>query len=180
MSNLQLLQHALLLLAALFVTSAVQIGSVRFSRGSIGVVASLFLGFAAGVLVLLAGEIPFALWGSGGQADNICLGVSNAVLFVCSWYFYFHFINIGEASLRIRILREVAAAEGCQPDQLLAAYNSRVVLEARIERLVTDGQLLHREGRYHAGRPRMVLVAKVFAALRWLLLGEVSASEQGS
>jgi len=176
MSGYQLLQHAVLLGGALLVTGAVQILSVRLSRGSIGVVASLFLGFAAGAVVGIVGEFCLLVWGQGRVADNLCLGVSNAVLFVCCWYFYFHYVNIGEASLRIRILREVGALGGCVTEQLLAAYNSRVVVETRMERLVADGQLLFSQGRYHAGKRRMVLVAKAFAALRWLLLGRASFS----
>jgi hypothetical protein len=174
-SDHQLWQHALLLVAALLVTGAVQIVSVRFSRGSVGVVASLFVGFAAGALVGMVGELYLLIWGQGRAADNLCLGLSNAVVFVCCWYFYFHYVNIGEASLRIRILREVGAVGGCAPEQLLAVYNSRIVVETRMKRLVTDGQLLVSDGRYYAGKPRMVLVAKAFSALRWLLLGRASA-----
>lgn len=175
MSGLQLSQHALVLVVALLVTAFVQIGSVRLSRGALGVVSSLFVGFAAGLMVVVGGEMLLAYRGAGALQDNIALGVANIVLFVCCWYFYFHYINIGEASLRIRILREVAASSGCLPESLLAAYNTRVVVQARMERLVADGQLLHSAGRYHAGKPRMVLVAKAFAALRWLLLGKVSS-----
>jgi hypothetical protein len=174
MSGLQLFQHALLLFVALLVTGVVQIGSVRFSRGSIGVVASLFVGFASGLVVLIGGAIFLSVWGAGALKDNVCLGIANTVLFVCCWYFYFHYVNIGEASLRIRIMREVAAASGCSLKQLLTAYNTRVVVGARMKRLVADGQLIYSEGRYRAGRPRMVLVAKAFAALRWVLLGKAS------
>ena len=110
MSGLQLFQHALLLFVALLVTGVVQIGSVRFSRGSIGVVASLFVGFASGLVVLIGGAIFLSVWGAGALKDSVCLGIANTVLFVCCWYFYFHYVNIGEASLRIRIMREVAAA----------------------------------------------------------------------
>ena len=176
MSGLQLSQHALVLVVVLLVTASVQIGSVRLSRRALGVVASLFVGFATGLIVLVGGEMFLAYRGVGALQDNVALGIANTVLFVCCWYFYFHYINIGEASLRSRILREVAACSGCLPDHLLTAYNTRVVVEARMERLVADGQLLHSAGRYHAGQPRMVLVAKAFAALRWLLMGKASSS----
>jgi len=175
MSDINLSEHAIVLAFALLVTGIIQIGCVRFSRSTIGVVSSLFVGFVLGFIGLLSGEFFLASSGTGGLVDSICLGISNAVLFVCSWYFYFHYINIGEASLRIRILREIDAVEGCTPQQLFCVYNTRVIVETRMKRLVADGQLIHRQGRYYAGKARMVLVAKVFTALRWVLLGRASA-----
>ena len=170
----QLLAHLSVLVVALLGTALVQLLSVRLSGGRIGVVASLFLGFAAGLLVLLAGEVLVCVRAPGLLPDGIALAIANFVLFVCCWYFYFHFINIGEASLRIRVLREAARISGRPLEDLLAVYNVRTVVETRMQRLVQDGQLVMRGERYHAGKPRMVLVAKAFAALRWLLLGEVS------
>jgi hypothetical protein len=173
MSETQLSQHALILVFSLLVTGIVQIGIVRFSCCLIGVVFSLFVALALGLIVLVSGEIFLAVWGMGALTDNVCLSMSNTALFICFWYFYFHYINIGEASLRIRILREVASADGCLPEQLLYAYNTRVVVEARMQRLLANGQLLCIHGRYYAGKRRMILVAKAFTVLRWLLLGKV-------
>jgi hypothetical protein len=170
----QILAHLYVLVVALLCTALVQLLSVRLCAGKIGVVGSLFLGFAAGLVVLLAGEVLVCFRGLGLLADGIALGLANFVLFVCCWYFYFHFINIGEASLRIRVLREAARVSGRPLEDLLAVYNVRTVVETRMLRLVQDGQLVVSGDRYCAGKPRMVLVAKAFAALRWLLLGEVS------
>jgi len=170
----QLSAHLTALVVALLCTALVQLLSVRLSGGRIGVVASLFLGFAAGLLILLAGEVLVCSQGPGPLADGVAVAVANFVLFVCCWYFYFHFINIGEASLRIRLLREMARVSGGCVEDVLAVYNVRTVVETRMQRLVDDGQLVLVGERYRPGKARMVFVAKAFSVLRWLLLGKVS------
>ena len=172
----QLAVHLGVLLAALVCTGLVQLLSVRLSRGRLGVVASLFVGFAAGLVILATGELLALLRGPGTLADSLGLAAANGILFVCLWYFYFHFINIGEASLRIRVLREAERMSGRPLDDLLAVYNVRTVVAARMERLVHDGQLVVHGGRFRAGKPRMVVVAKAFSFLRWLLLGQTANS----
>gem|GEM_PF-1778625 len=181
MSNAQLGIHLGVLVTALLCTGIAQLLSVRLSGGRVGVVASLFLGFMVGVAILGLGE-GFAVFRAGGAlADNLALGLANFVLFVCLWYFYFHFINIGEASLRIRVLREAARFSGRPLADLLAVYNVRTVVGTRMERLVQDGQLvIVGEDRFAAGKPRMVLVAKAFSFLRWLLLGQTATSDPKS
>lgn len=172
MNDCQLLLHAGALAGALLFTAFVQLLSVRVSSGRIGVVASLFIGFAAGLAALVAGEAVIAWRGPGEFADNLALACANFVLFVCCWYFYFHFINIGEASLRIRVLREAERFSGQPVESLLEVYNVRTVVGTRMKRLVEDGQLVVVEDRFQAGKPRMVMVAKAFSLLRWLLLGQ--------
>ena len=169
---LQLAWHLGALSVALLCTGMVQLLIVRASHGKIGVVSSLFIGFAAGLLVLLAGEILCGLRWPDQPADNIALAIANFVLFVCCWYFYFHFINIGEASLRIRVLREAERFSGQPVETLLEVYNVRTVVGTRMKRLVEDGQLVVVGERFQAGKPRMVVVAKAFSLLRWLLLGQ--------
>jgi len=176
----QLAAHFFALVAALLCTGLVQLLSVRLSGGRVGVVASLFLGFIAGLAVLAVGELIVTLRGPGEIRDSIGLAMANGVLFVCLWYFYFHFINIGEASLRIRVLREAARCSGQPLDALLAVYNVRTVVATRMERLVQDGQLIVEGDRFRPGKPRMVLVAKAFSFLRWLLLGQAANSPRQS
>lgn len=166
--------HAGLLAGSLVITALVQLASVRLSGARIGVVLSLFVGFAAGIAALTIGEVVLCARGNGSLADNIALGLANAVLFVCCWYFYFHFINIGEASLRIRVLREVARHSGKPLDHLLGVYNVQTVVETRVERLVGGGQLLREGGRLFPGKPRLIVVSKAFAFLRLLLLGRAA------
>jgi hypothetical protein len=169
-----LVLHAIVLIAALAFTSLVQLMSVRLSGGKIGVVLSLFVGFVGGLIVLILGEAAVAARAQSAVLDNLAVGLANLVLFVCCWYFYFHFINIGEASLRIRVLREVERIEGRPVEHLLEAYNVRTVVETRVQRLLSDGQLVRQGDLLAPGKPRMILVSKAFALLRLLLLGKAA------
>jgi uncharacterized membrane protein len=163
------------LFVALLATASFQILGVRLA--GMQVVDSLLAAFVPGVLVLAAAEGWLLLRGSESWNETLALAAANAILFVCGWYFYFHFINIGEASLRIRVLREAAVRPGCSLEDLLLAYNVGTVVGTRLDRLVADGQLRRVGDRYHAGKPRMVVVAKAFRILRWLLLGNAVAGQ---
>jgi hypothetical protein len=174
METPNLAAHALSLVLALACTAAAQLLAVRVSNGRIGVVMSLFIGFLVGLCVLGVSEVLVGRWAGGLRADHVAMASANFVLFVCCWYFYFHFVNIGEASLRIRVLREAARFSGSPLEDLLAVYNVRAVVATRLERLVEDGQLVVADDRFCAGKQRMVLVAKTFALLRWLLLGQTA------
>lgn len=176
MDNMQLAFHAVVLIGALLITAAAQLTAVRFLGGRIGVVMSLFIGFAGGLVALIVGEAILFLRSEVAYSDCIGLALANAVLFICCWYFYFHFINIGEASLRIRVLREVRVrAGGVTMEELLNVYNVTTVIAARTSRLVADGQLTIRDGLFYAGQPRMVVVARAFSFARWVLLGPEAA-----
>jgi hypothetical protein len=166
--------HAIVLIAALACTAFIQLMSVRFSGRKIGVVRSLFIGFAGGLFVLVVGEVAVAARAQGAVLDNLGVGLANVAIFVCCWYFYFHFVNIGEASLRIRVLREVERFEGKPLSQLLEVYNVRVLVETRVQRLLSDGQLVRSGDRLVPGKPRMILVSKAFSFLRLLLLGKAA------
>lgn len=173
---MQLAFHATVLIGALLITAAVQLMTVRLSSRCMGVVMSLFVGFAAGLSALATGEVILLLRLEAAYADCIGLALANFVLFICCWYFYFHFINIGEASLRIRVLREAAArTEGVTMQELLSVYNVNTVIETRVARLAADGQLVAKEGLFHAGQPKMVVVASIFSFARWALLGPEAA-----
>lgn len=176
MNNLQLAFHAAVLIGALLITAMTQLTAVRFLGGRIGVVMSLFIGFAGGLAALIVGETILFLRSEVACSDCSGLALANAVLFICCWYFYFHFINIGEASLRIRVLREAATRTGgITMRELLSVYNVTTVIETRASRLVADGQLIIKDGFFYAGQPRMVVVARAFSFARWVLLGPEAA-----
>jgi hypothetical protein len=85
---------------------------------------------------------------------------------------YFNFVNLTVASLRIRILEELLGSGGwLSRDAILDRYGTSSVADLRLERLVGGGHLVERNGRLHTGRLQFLLVARIFDALRWLILG---------
>lgn len=165
--------NALIPVAGLAVTVAVQLILIRARRGS-RLLRSLFEGWLAGLLTVLGA----AVWAAGASfpaADRLPLAVVNVATHGLLWYCYFHFVNLGVTARRPRLLIELAEAPaGLTYSQLLQRYDSRSMVEARLERLLGSGQIVLRDGRYAIGSPVMLLIARTMVALKWLLLGKSS------
>lgn len=116
---------------------------------------SIFLGFFVGLSILISATPA----------------VEQVIFYFSAGYVYFHYVNIGEASLRIRILQIVKAANGeAGENSILALYNANKILDARIERLLARGELEARADKYFLGRPKMIYVAKFFRFLKLVIM----------
>lgn len=133
---------------------------------------ALLGGFVPGLAcTILATARPLLQLAVGREewAGYIVLNISTyAALGWC----YFHFVNMGIASLRIRILEELVEAGGEMPvEQLSRLYNDQDVIAMRLRRLRTGGHLVEREGRYRIGRQPFLFAARLFAVLHGLIFG---------
>ena len=141
------IMSALLPVCGLLINAAVQVAACRAS-GSL--LRSVFAGFAA--------RLP---------ADILCYGAFG--------YCYFHFINLGETARRIRLVRELyESPDGLSEADLLRRYNSREILAARMSRLLANGQIISRGGRYFTGKPIVLLIARLMALMKLLVTGKKS------
>lgn len=172
MSFAVFVRHMAVLFAALTVNGLVQIGMVRATGGRMSIVKSLLSGYACGLICL-------AVWWLGSAtsetppSDVWAMLVVDAALYTAASYCWFHYVNIGEASVRIRVLREIAdAGRPLSRQEILDRYSAATIIDSRLERLVTSGQLVESGGRYRLGKPRMILVAKVFDVLKFIVLGK--------
>lgn len=86
---------------------------------------------------------------------------------------YFSFFNLGEAGRRIRLVIELYSAgdKGMTIEELLTAYNARMILGARINRLLVSGQIVEKDERYFVGQPVMLYLAKALVLMKVLFLG---------
>lgn len=90
-------------------------------------------------------------------------------------YCYFHFINLGETARRIRILRELYdRKEGLSMEEIFKRYNAKEIFERRIARLINNGQIIYKDGKYYIGKPIMLLMAKMIVTMKLILLREKS------
>jgi hypothetical protein len=138
---------------------------------------SLTLGFLAGLAVLLACTWYALAGGRYSALDAGGLLILNVLIYLALAFGYFNFVNLGIASLRIRMLAELVAAGGQLPAaRLLARYNSEAVAAVRIERLLAGGHLTDIDGHLRIGRRRFLLVARIFDGLRALILGSRTAT----
>ena len=79
--------------------------------------------------------------------------VFNLVIFTALGFCYINFVGLSIASLRIRILQELLAhPEGLTLEKILESYNPKVLIDNRIGRLTSGGQLVDKDGRFQTGR----------------------------
>lgn len=155
-------------IVGLAVNVIVQILSFRyFVRQSL--MRSIIFGFISGLcgVILLAAGIPAGI--KSGFWDVMILHVLS---YIALGYCYFHFINLGETALRIRIMRELREApQGLSLDELLARYGTKEIIDRRISRLQRNGQIIAKGNKYYLRSPTMLIMAKSILALRYILLG---------
>lgn len=165
--------HVLLPIIGLIINVAVQIFGVRYIP-ALTLLKSILVGFVVGgtsvigleyYLGLYVPTLPHILWGL----------MTNLLIYAVLGYCYFHFINLGETARRIRILRELyEAPEGLSQAEILERYNAKHIVDMRLRRLLGNGQIVERQGRYYIGSPVMLFIAKTITALKLLVLGKRS------
>lgn len=133
---------------------------------------ALAAGFVAGFVVTTATSAVVIMQSGFPRLDGGAFLVLNAVTYLSLAWGYFNFVNVTIASVRVRLLGDLLAAGRPLPRAtLLAAYNSRKVIDIRIDRLVRGGHLVEQDGRYFLGKKRFLMVARVYNFLRWAIIG---------
>jgi hypothetical protein len=133
---------------------------------------ALAIGAAMGIVVAAAITIVACIRDGDSAADTLALTAMNTVAAIGFAFGYFNFVNLTIASLRIRILEEIADSGGSLPRAaLLERYGACSVAEIRLSRLVVGGHLVERNGRLHTGRLQFLVVARIFDAVRALIFG---------
>jgi hypothetical protein len=159
-------------LFAILINAIAQIVSYRIRRDK-GLLISIFIGFASGMLMFLLSEAAIC-----GHIDKKYFDaklLSNAMVYMLLSYCYFHFLNLGETARRIRILRELAEAPaGLTSGELLRRYNAQEILDRRISRLTKSGQIILRNKRYYIKGRAVLLMAKLVGFMKIAMLAKES------
>lgn len=133
---------------------------------------ALAVGAVVGVAATVAITLVACVRGGDSFVDTVALTAMNTVAALGFAFGYFNFVNLTVASLRIRILEELADSGGWLPrTALLDRYGTGSVADIRLERLVGGGHLVERDGRLHTGRLQFLVVARIFDAVRSLIFG---------
>lgn len=135
--------------------------------GGLTVVASLAL---LGPIELLPG--PAAAWELAA--------VWALTYFVLAYCYIIGFFNLGESARRIRLLIELhqAGQRGLTLEEILSTYNGRMIVEVRLRRMITGGQIRERDGAYFTASPFMLAAARGLVWLKLAFLG--SRTELGA
>ena len=70
-------------------------------------------------------------------------------LYSFSAYTYFHVFNMSETSRRVRMLSAISTAKLSQVDDLKDIYDDGKMIEVRLQRLVSLGQIVQRDGKFY-------------------------------
>ncbi len=144
----------------------------------LGVVGSVLAGFAAvGAL-----GVTYARGWPASPLDHAATGAAWAVAYLALAYTYvFGFFNLSESARRIRLLIELRAAgeRGLSLEEILAAYNARMIVEARLGRMQAGAQIVERDGRYVIRQSLVLAVAKILMMGKIVLLGAPSEFGRG-
>lgn len=84
------------------------------------------------------------------------------LIYSFSAYTYFHFFNMSETSRRVRMLNMIAHRSESDLQDLSAIYDDKQMLEVRLNRLVSLGQITERQGRFYPRGRLFVYTAIAF------------------
>jgi len=157
-------------IVALAVMVVVQAIVLRFRQGE-QFFGSVVVGFLAGLLTVLALQVVLLVVFPRNPDRWVLALVANPAIFVMLSYCFFNFINLGHASIRIRIFKECDDRGGfITHDELRAVYDDERIKEARLQRLLEGGDVVRENGRWKLVNPRLVPVAKMVFGLKKFVL----------
>lgn len=132
---------------------------------------AVFLGFGAGLVVFLAGEVVRFVVAPASIVEVLVCLAGDGMLYGCASFLFFNFINAGESAIRVRILHELrGAGRTLSEPELLDLYNDGTIIETRLSRMLGNGQVELVDGHYRLRSRTLVRMAYFFLALKWVLL----------
>lgn len=96
-------------------------------------------------------------------------------IYACLAYGYANFVNLGHASVRIRIYRELLdSPEGIQISELRAKYDEAGMLSTRLRRMLDAEDLTFDGEAYRIKKARLLAISNVIFSLKKAVLGRHS------
>jgi hypothetical protein len=164
-------------IVALAVMVVVQAVVLRLRRGE-QFFSSVVAGFAAGLLAVLALQVVLLLIFPRNLDRWVLALFANPAIYVMLAYCFYNFINLGHASIRIRIFKECDDLGGfITHEELRVVYDDELIKEARLQRLLEGGDVVREGDRWKLVNPRLVPVAKIVFGLKKFVLRRESEFE---
>lgn len=151
-------------LAVVVVTQIVCAHASR--RVGVSIVTGAASGLVGTVIVLAINSS-----GAGTPAARLSMWAVAVVTFLALAFGYWAFVNLNVTSLRIRMLREMLhSRDGISQTDLMAQYSSEEFLRRRLERLKNSGQLSVGDGCWRLQSRTYLILARILAAFRAVLV----------
>ncbi|HOW36120.1 MAG TPA: hypothetical protein PL155_06885 [Candidatus Omnitrophota bacterium] len=112
------------------------------------VILGLAVNIAGGIILFLKNPEVSAQMVFG--AKGLCLILSAGVYLLVTFHYIVLVFGPYESSVRLRVLRELYKEfpRGMLPRELLSRYNARTVVDRRLDRLVSSGEIELKDGVY--------------------------------
>jgi hypothetical protein len=134
---------------------------------------SAFFGYGIGLVCLLITQLSLCWWQQISFSEFSALLIVSFIIYSVLSHWYFIFITLLETAIRTRLIIELSKSqEGLTEEELLARYDSRELIEIRIERLVRNGQIIYNGEKYYPGKPGLVLYGKFSELMNRIVPGE--------
>ena len=157
-------------IVAVAVMVLVQAVVLRLRRGE-QFFGSVVVGFFVGLLAVLALQAVLLIVFPRNSERWVLALVANPAIYVMLAYCFYNFVNLGHASIRIRIFKECDDRGGfITREELRAVYDDELIKEARLQRLLEGGDVVRENGRWKLVNPRLVPVAKMVFGLKKFVL----------
>jgi len=126
---------------------------------------------------VMLGNVPvlWLAWVSGvrplaGTISDMASGIVYVLLtYQAIGFCYFHLLNATETSLSIHILMEMLSEGSISVEKLRRNYSPKEIIEARIDRMVSLGQMEERNGRFVLGNRTILWSGKMIDLWRMIL-----------
>ncbi len=153
-----------------------QVIHCRASRGK-HFMRTVAAGLAVGAVATVGLECTLGTFsGSEGWLGSAVL-VSLPV-YLCLGYGYANFVNLGNASVRIRIYAEIErSSDGLALEEIRNLYDEQSMMKTRVQRLEESGDIVWRDGHCHVNRSRFRWISDVIFLMKRMILGKESEFE---
>lgn len=143
---------------------------LRIVAPAIGPQMTVVLCAVIGLFPMATGLWYFYLSELTGLTYELLFGaVYGVIIYTALAYVYFHLFNMSETARRIKILALLSRYGASDPDRLGGGYGAGEMLEARLERLRSTGQIREADGRYMLYGKALYLAARAIAIWAWVL-----------
>jgi len=161
----------LALLCSLLLNAVAQFGLYRYAR--FGLMGSIFGGLVVGIAPLFGLTFwSFMLSSPLPTLDILTLSVTMIAIYLGGCAVIFAVINLGETSLRIRILQMLnESPNGMKRSEIVAIYDDAALFEIRVNRLIEQQQVSRTGDILIIRRSAFFYIAALIRAFKWLLYG---------
>lgn len=164
MTSIVLLRFVLAPLGGLIATALIHAILTRLFRLSVGAQAAALGAIAVVNIGIAVVALSRGMWEENPWGLAYVLLVYNA-LALC----YFLTSNTSETSLHIHIIMEILLAGELSREELASHYSAKHMIEARIERMISVGQLCTHGDRYILAGRGVLMVGRLFDGWRRIL-----------